>query len=513
MWNKKSLYNVTRRIPIRWRLTLVSLVVLALLLSGLSVVITLVAQQVLYTNEANVLHNEARVAVNDIKGRPFVLARYSPPSPGPLPTNFEHTGNELVSKIANTDTNVTILSTNGTVLIPPSAFPLAPQTVVLSPAQVQQVLSTNQGSTYYVLAKNAQGQRQLIALMPLVMVNSYRTVAILQVNTPTAPIDLFIATLRLIFFLGILCVLILAVAITFPLVSLALRPLVEMERTSQRIAAGDLSMRIDPPPTDDEIGHLAVSFNEMVAKLEAAFQRQKQFVSDASHELRTPLTALSGSLEMLLIGADRGDTEASRRLAHGMYNEVQRMHRMVEDLLVLTRLDEGKIVLRRKIMQVEPVVSTVYSQAQYLTNGQGIDCAIAPDLPPIEADKDRLQQVLLNIVDNAIKFTPPDGRVNITAESDAQGRVVIRVKDTGQGIPPEALPHIFDRFYRADPSRSRKARKVGGSGLGLAIAKELLEAQGATIGIASVLGEGTTVIIHFPAAQQAQEALEYADKA
>ena len=121
-----------------------------------------------------------------------------------------------------------------------------------------------------------------------------------------------------------------------------MRPLVDMERTSQRIAEGALSMRLKTPVTKDEIGRLALSFNWMVAQLENAFKRQKQFVADVSHELRTPLTALSGSLEMLMIGADRGDTEASRHLAYGMYTEVQRMHRLVEDLLALTRLEGGK---------------------------------------------------------------------------------------------------------------------------------------------------------------------------
>lgn len=187
------------------------------------------------------------------------------------------------------------------------------------------------------------------------------------------------------------------------------------------------------------------------------------------------------------------------------------MHRLVEDLLVLTRLDEGKIVLRRDTMQVGPVISTICNQAEYLARGQEIHCDIAPHLPPIQADKDRLQQVLLNIVDNALKFTPTSGRVDITAEGDGQGAVLITVKDTGQGIPSEALPHVFDRFYRVDPARSRQPRQVGGSGLGLAIAKELLEAQGATITINSVCGEGTTVTIRFLAEQEMQEIQECDD--
>jgi two-component system OmpR family sensor kinase len=272
-----------------------------------------------------------------------------------------------------------------------------------------------------------------------------------------------------------------------------------MERTSRRIAQGALSLRLDTPVTDDEIGHLALSFNQMVAQLEAAFKNQKQFVADVSHELRTPLAALSGSLEMLLIGADRGDIEASRRLARNMYAEVQRMHRLVEDLLALTRLDEGKIILRKDTINVRTVIDKVYDQAQQLAHGQEIRKEIAADTPLVCADSDRLQQVLLNVMDNALKFTPTDGRVELMAHKEGQTAAIIEVRDTGKGIPPEALPHVFDRFYRADPARSRQPQSVSGNGLGLAIAKELIEAQGGSISISSTLDKGTTVTIRLRA--------------
>jgi two-component system OmpR family sensor kinase len=335
---------------------------------------------------------------------------------------------------------------------------------------------------------------------------------VLQISTPTAPIDNFLATLRLLLLLGVIGTLGLATALTFPLVSVALRPLVEIERTSRQIAQGALSMRIDPPPTHDEIGRLALSFNRMVAQLEAAFQRQKRFVSDVSHELRTPLTALSGSLEMLLIGADGGDIEASRRLAHGMYAEIQRMHRLVEDLLALTQLDMGKITLREDIIHVDGVIRKVYEQAQHLSRGQELHCNVAPDLPPVRADEDRLQQVLLNIVDNALKFTHPGGSVEILASSEGQETVLLQVCDTGQGIPPDALPYVFDRFYRADSSRSRSPQHVGGNGLGLAIAKELTEAQGGSITIESKQGAGTTVALRFQAAGLLEQSRRLAKK-
>ena len=241
-----------------------------------------------------------------------------------------------------------------------------------------------------------------------------------------------------------------------------------------------------------------------MAQLETAFKRQKQFVADVSHELRTPLAALSGSLEMRLIGADRGEIEASRRLMYGMYAEVQRMHRLVEDLLVLTRLDEGKIVLREDTINVGTVIDKVYDQGQQLAHGQEIRKEIALDIPPVRADADRLQQVLLNVMDNALKFTPAGGWVELAAYGKGQTAAIIEIRDNGKGVPPEALPHVFDRFYRADRARSRLPQSVSGNGLGLAIAKELIEAQGGTISISSAPDKGTTVTIRLRAAPDSQ---------
>jgi two-component system OmpR family sensor kinase len=178
-----------------------------------------------------------------------------------------------------------------------------------------------------------------------------------------------------------------------------------------------------------------------------------------------------------------------------MYMEVQRMHRLVEDLLALTRLDEGEMKLRAEEVQVQALLEHVSHQAQQLAHGQTIRCRVAPGMPPAYADRDKLQQILLNLIDNALKFTPSDGIVELEVSQEGLQTVVITIRDTGQGIPPEALPHVCDRFYRADPSRSRQPQQRNGNGLGLAIAKELLEAQKGTIHIASTLGKGTTITV------------------
>ena len=153
------------------------------------------------------------------------------------------------------------------------------------------------------------------------------------------------------------------------------------------------------------------------------------------------------------------------------------------------------MVLREDTINVRTVIDKVYDQAQQLAHGQEIRKEIAQDTPLVRADSDRLQQVLLNVVDNALKFTSTDGRVELMAYKEGQTAAIIEVRDTGKGIPPEALPHVFDRFYRADPARSRLPQSVSGNGLGLAIAKELIEAQGGSISISSTPGKGTTVTI------------------
>ena len=152
--------------------------------------------------------------------------------------------------------------------------------------------------------------------------------------------------------------------------------------------------------------------------------------------------------------------------------------------------------MREDVVDVRELIDKIYNQAQQLSHGQTISREVALNIPSIRVDADRIQQVLLNIIDNALKFTPAEGRVGLFAfYKKEENVVIIEIRDTGKGIPPEDLPHVFDRFYRADPSRSRLSQKIGGSGLGLAIAREFVEAQGGKIAINSKLGVGTTLML------------------
>lgn len=478
-----SLRERARQIPLRWRLALVSFALMAVLLGALGALISFTEEHALIANQAAALYNEGHLAA----------------SVG------VHT-DDLIRQLAGANTGVTILLPDGTDVTPTGGplGPTAPAPVTISSDDLQSAMNDQAPDSYtYLIERDTAGQRQLVVFFPVyISYQGARTSAVLVLHTPTAPIDHAVATTRLILCLGILAALAIAAALILPLVNTALRPLRTMEQATQRIAGGALSLRLEPPPTHDEIGRLARSFNVMVARLEETFARQKRFVADAAHELRTPLTALGGGLEMLLMGADRGDVEASRRLMRGMYAETERMRRLVEDLLTLTRLDEGRAGLRLERIEVGPLIEDVAEQARQLAHGQEVNCTVADGLPPVRADADRIRQVLLNMVENALKYTPAPGRVELTAGPAKDGvgsGVALEVRDTGAGIPAEALPHVFDRFYRADPARARRGSQPGGSGLGLAIAKGLVEAQGGTISIASKEGAGTAITIVLPA--------------
>jgi len=274
-----------------------------------------------------------------------------------------------------------------------------------------------------------------------------------------------------------------------------LRPIGKMGRTAQLIALShDFSQRIETPRRLDELGHLAVTFNNMLKSLEEAYCTQQRFIADASHELRAPLTAIQGNLELLhrqqnvMTATDKAEalTEASR--------ETARLARLVSDLLVLARADAG-VNLTRQSVSLDEVVLEIFNQARHLARGQRF--VLKPFEPiSIAGDEDRLKQLLLILLDNALKYTPPEGQVTLGLKRlDKAKEAQITVSDTGVGISATDLPHVFERFYQADPARSRDP---GGTGLGLPIAKWITEQHGGRIEISSEPGKGTTIVVCLP---------------
>jgi two-component system, OmpR family, sensor kinase len=496
--------RIGARLPLPWRLALVSFGIAAVLLSAVGTLIASTDEHTLLSNQANSLRVQIRIGPL-AKFLPIAPARLPPV--GPLPNEIPEVDSpaeqrdprQLLSSLmtglyAGGTIRATALLPDGSVIVTKPDDTTTPF-VSVGIADIQRVLVTAPQPTDYLLAIDTTGQRQVVALLPIVI--EQHTVGVMQLSTPVTAIHQAINTNHLILELGIATALIIAAAVTLPLIRVALRPLTEMEHATKRIAGGELSLRLPPPTTQDEIGQLATSFNDMVAQLEAAFARQRQFVADVSHELRTPITVLSNGLEMLLIGAHNGDGAAEHRITQNLYAEVERLRRLVEDLLTLARLDEGQLPLRLEQIDLAALCAGVCEQVQPLADGQGIHCEISPDLPAITADADRLRQILLNLVYNAVAHTPADGTITLHTRPDPTG-IAIGVRDTGTGIPPEDLPHVFERFYRGDPARARSSQHAGSAGLGLAIAKGLVEAHGGEISIASTVGQGTTVTVHLP---------------
>ena len=237
-----------------------------------------------------------------------------------------------------------------------------------------------------------------------------------------------------------------------------------------------------------------------VTELRRLERVRSEFVANVSHELRTPLTCIKGYLETLLDGA-LDDRDHARRFLEVAGTHAERLDRLIDDLLELSNIESGRVTMVPMRLDLGDVVAGVAAMFEQQTgqSRQALETAVAPGLA-IHADRDRLVQILVNLVDNAVKFTPEGGRIRIEAETGPDGRVEVRVRDTGVGIPSTELPRITERFYRVDKTRSRE---VGGTGLGLAIVKHLVQAHGGELHIESALGHGTTVSFTLPAGEGA----------
>jgi len=260
-------------------------------------------------------------------------------------------------------------------------------------------------------------------------------------------------------------------------------PVRAMMSASQRIAEGHYHERVQVCGAD-ELGQLAGRFNAMAGKLEQIETMRRQLIGDVTHELRTPLTAIKGSMEGLMDGV----LPASDETFGQIYQEADRMGRLVDDLQELSRVEADTFKLDLRLVALAELVDAAMARLgrQYEEKGVALTSSLPPDLPLVQADADRVGQVLLNLIGNALQYTPEEGEVRVSATRHGD-EVEVSVTDTGVGIPAEHLPHIFDRFYRVDRSRCRRAG--GGSGIGLTIAKRLVEAHGGRIWAESE-GEG-----------------------
>ncbi len=273
-------------------------------------------------------------------------------------------------------------------------------------------------------------------------------------------------------------------------VSSIVKPIREINDTTKLIAGGNMDARIDHYLYDDEIGQLCESINNMATEISAADRLKNDFISTVSHELRTPLTAIKGWGETLLQVSDT-DPVLTQRGMNVIIDEATRLSGIVEELLDFSRIQNGGLALRIEKMDVLAELDETVFAFKDRSTREGVDLVYnAPDLPaPMDGDPDRIKQVFVNILDNALKYTKQGGKILVTA-SIADDVILITITDTGCGISPEDLPHVKEKFYKTNMT-------VHGSGIGLAVADEIVKLHKGTLDIGSVLGEGTTVSISF----------------
>ncbi len=274
----------------------------------------------------------------------------------------------------------------------------------------------------------------------------------------------------------------------------AMQPVEKISATAQRIASGDLSQRIVHEESESELGRLVAVLNSTFARLESAFTEQVRFTTDVSHELRTPVSVIVSQTQMAL-SRDRSAPDY-REALEACQRAAQRMRKLIESLLQLARLDAGQEEIRRFDFDLAQNAKDAVDLLRPLSDEKKIELSLQLDPIRVSGDPDKIAQVITNLVSNAISYTPAGGRITLASRSEHQ-LAVLTVSDSGIGIPPENLPHIFDRFYRVDASRSRDK---GGSGLGLAIARAMVHAHGGTIEVKSAPGQGTEFTIRLPIA-------------
>ncbi len=402
---------------------------------------------------------------------------------------------EIVLRLYNS-AGVSQESTPGTGTLPS----VDPRTILRAPAgpaydALAQLVPSFTGSSPVTLngafgLLNTQGQRWRVYVLPLR--SAGMSAGYIEALTPLGRLDASIQAFRILLPVLGLASLVVALVGSWAIAGKALRPIAKMTHTARTIALShDLSRRIEVSAHRDELARLATTFNDMLSSIENSYRAQQRFVSDASHELRAPLTAIQGNLELLNRYKSMPEAERDEALSETT-REAERLTRLVADLLALARADAG-VPLKHHLIDLDRVVLDTFRSARQLARGQTL--VLDPFEPvQVNGDEDRLKQLLLILIDNALKYTPEGGQVTVGLCHSETG-VELLVRDTGVGIAPEAMPHVFERFYRADPGRSRDP---GGTGLGLPIAQWIVEQHGGTITLESQPGHGTLVRVYLP---------------
>ncbi len=471
-----------RESSLRTRLTVLYVALLTLLLSGLGVLFYFDMRTFLFSTTAVRLRAQAKPVIERWIAE-FHLNIPNIQLSKPI-------AEELARDLTSRDTTALIIDRQKALLANGRRLPEEPEPAPIDPDKLALALSGENEITYNEMVGK---QYTMVLLIPLRPQPGHSEIfGVVQLNTPITTINEILWREQRVIIVASIVTILLGVAGSFWLTSSALRPLRRMTDACRRIAAGDFSERVNLPypqnaEAKDEVIQLAGAFNDMITRIENTFAAQQRFIADAAHELRTPLTAIRGSLEVLLRGS-QDDPTSAKRLIRAMYSETERLNRLAEQLLDLTRLQNG-IILRRISLDVERWLREEFlPQAHLLTRDRRLE--LQPGgAAVVNADPDALKQVLFNLLDNAVQHTTSDGVIQIGWET-THTVVKIWVKDEGEGIDSEDLPHIFAPFYRGDRSRSRLR---GGAGLGLTIVQSIVHAHGGRVHVASAPGKGTQV--------------------
>lgn len=336
---------------------------------------------------------------------------------------------------------------------------------------------------------------QTLRLYSKPLVDHGRVFGIVQVGISLTPLHTTMDSVILELLLIVPCVLVIGAIGSYWLATRAFAPIERLTDTARAIQEGDLHQRVPIPPARDQVQHLALTFNEMLDYLDNVFTRQRRFTADASHELRTPVAAMRSMTDVALIHEMEKAEYVS--LLQDVNSQAERLAHLISDLFTLARVDEGHLPFEQQPVHLEVLVNDVAASLEWLVIERGVDLEVQKCQPAIvSGDEARLLQMMMNLLENALTYTKRGGKIMLFVEVKGTS-VFITVRDTGIGIAPQHIEHIFERFYRTDVARSRAA---GGTGLGLSIVEWIVHMHHGTISVESQLGQGSTFTVMLPLA-------------
>lgn len=477
---------------LRWKLTIFYSAVLALMLSTFSILVYWYMSRSMQANLRQASENHFLTAARALESELKVsrLALTNPISELARQIQSDLRMEQVLENARIDGVAIRIYHANGRLVFGTSPFVKDLEKVPFDSAIL---LSARQGRSHEVVLATAERGLPLYSYSrPYFLAGQTAPLAVIEVLTNLQSFNETKELLARLLILGTLLGTALAFVLGAAVAEAALRPIDAVTRTAQQIVSRrDLARRIDDSGPQDEMGRLISTFNGMLQQIQGMFDRQQRFLADVSHELRTPLTTIRGEAD-LMSRAQRLDPEGLQ----GILSESERMSRLVEDLLLLARNDAAADLERRPVDLAELLQDLARQGALLGGEGHQVRLVAAPALSVL-GDRDRLKQLLLNLISNAIRHTPAGTEVSLDL-AKVGDEAQIRVSDTGQGIAPEDLPYLFDRFYKADRSRRRQSQ-ADSTGLGLAIVQSIARAHGGWVEVASRPGLGTTFTVHLPA--------------